>query len=161
MPAGGARARLARLARELLAQSEIGRGLVRDQGQVGEPEPIRDHRLQLAGWFVPVTIGDRIAGFFQFLPDGTLLRFSSFQRLPDSVEGCPSAADWLNRQVIRERAASGKTPGETLAEPYLTYDRSRTRLAWAVPVAGPEGKTRMILVAGDFVYEPVADGPCA
>lgn len=66
--------------------------------------------------------------FFQFLPDSTLMRFSSFYRRPGEFDGCPAASDWLDRDQIKARAAEQRQMDETTGEPFLTYDRTSDRL---------------------------------
>jgi hypothetical protein len=130
----------------------VGSALVREQGTVGDPLPVLHPGGGLASWVVPVTVGDRIAGLFQFTRDHRLLRYASFQRDPGTVDTCPAAASWLDPATVQSRAATIAMNDETLSSPFLTYDTEVTRLAWAVKATRPDGKSRLIWVAGDYVY---------
>ena len=91
---------------------------------------------------MPLTVGGRIAGFFQLLPDHTLLRHSTFQRHDDSLDGCPPAASWLDRAAILSRLDEKKRPDETVAPLFLSSDRTPDRLAWAAVLTTARGTTR-------------------
>jgi hypothetical protein len=110
----------------------------------------------MQSWFVPVTVGKLLSGFFQFLPDLTLMRYSSFQRRDDSLEGCPSAKSWADVETIRRHAGKSARPGETPGGAFLTYDRAPSRLAWAVALNSPDGTARTVFVAGQAVWEATA-----
>jgi hypothetical protein len=127
--------------------------LVQNSGELQEPLPVNYPNGKLHSWFVGVTVNCKLAGFLQLLPDLSPLRYSTFQRRPDSLEGCPDSADWLDRARIQSRAAGALGSGESLGEPYLTFDQHPSRLVWAVPVESERDGKREILVAGDFVYE--------
>jgi hypothetical protein len=81
-----------------------------------------------------------------------LIRYSTFQRRPGSIEGCPSAEFWLDKATITNKARTLAVAGETLTQPVLSYDRSPSRLAWLVKAVNPEGQVRAIYVTGDYVY---------
>jgi hypothetical protein len=127
--------------------------LVEREGRLSEPLPVTKPDGSLESWFVGVTVGDKLAGFLQLLPDLTFVRYSSFQRQPGTVEGCPEAADWLDPGRISRRAASRLRSDESAGRPRLTYDATPSRVVWAVPVESRDGSRRELLVAGDFVYE--------
>ena len=143
-----------RKAQRLLATGPCGDELVHLSGEVAEPVPVLDPRGQLHSWFVPVTVGTRLASFMELLPDLSLARYSSFQRMPCTLTGCPEAELWLDKQAIRARARSKIRPGEQVGVAVLTYDGEPTRLAWAVTVTQRAGKSRTIFVRGEEVYEP-------
>lgn len=142
-------------AREAAARV-LASGLVRTpagEGSVLEPLPVRTpDGLEIAGWFVGIAAGDRLAGFLQLAADRTFRRYSSFQRHPPALEGTPPVADWLDQKRILERARSRAEPGERLAEPFLAFDQSPDRLAWAVKATDPEGRESTIYVAGEYAY---------
>ena len=147
-PARGIRA----AARRLVASGAVGDDRARRPGAVGTPVPVRAPSGELNSWFVPVAAdGDRLAAFLQLLPDGTLMRFSSFA-------APPPAADWLDARTILRRARAGQRPGETPGRPFLTYDRNPDRLAWGVIFTDASGAERLVFVAGDTVYSPPAGG---
>lgn len=146
------------LAQELLRSGTIGNALVAASGQIEAPVPIQAPDGQLHSWFVPVIANGYLAGFFQFLPDGTFMRFSSFQRRADDLAGCPAAEDWLDLDQIQARALDHREPDETGGRPFLTYDRSPDRLVWAVPLTNSQGQLRLIYVVGRSVYLPPGDG---
>jgi hypothetical protein len=141
----------------LFAQGIASDELVQNSGELEAPVPVSDPGGRLHSWFIGVTVNSKLAGFLQLLPDLTLLRYSTFQRQPTTLEGSPDSADWLDRGRIRRRAANALRAGESLGEPYLTFDQHPSRLVWAVPVASERGGKKEIFVAGEFVYEPTAD----
>jgi hypothetical protein len=151
-------ARLRGTAETLLRRRTVGDALVRKRGLVRDPVPVVGPDGRVDSFVVAVVVGDKLAGFVQLLPDGRLMRYASFQRRPDSIEGAPDAADWLDPQRIRARAEARLGARESAGTPYLTFDRSPTRLAWLVPVVGAGGGERQLLVAGESVFEPSSGG---
>lgn len=145
-------------AHNLLRDGTIGTALVVASGRIEAPIAVQAPDGRRHSWFVPVTVGNRLAGFFQFLRDGTYMRFSSFQRRPGELAGCPAAADWLDPHRIRARAEAQRRPDETSSEPFLTYDRTPDRLVWAVPFKDARGEVRLVYVAGETVYAPPPEG---
>jgi hypothetical protein len=158
MTGGVNAARIGEAARQLLASGGVGDDLLRRSATVLRPLPVRAPAGGLHSWFVPVSVGDLLAASFQFLPDGTLMRFSSFQRRPGEFAGCPAAADWLDSDRIQARAVVQRRTNEGTGEPFLTYDRTPDRLVWAVPLTNPRGEVRLIFVAGESVYAPPPEG---
>lgn len=154
MPNDNETNRIRSQAKDLLRSGTIGNALVAASGRIEAPIPVQSPAGQLHSWFVPVTVGNQIAGFFQFLPDGTFMRFSSFQRRADDLAGCPDAADWLDLNQIQERAAVHVQPDERSGKPFLTYDKTPDRLVWAVPLTNARGKLRLVYVVGRSVYLP-------
>ena len=100
----------------------------------------------------------RIAGFLQFLPDHTLLRYSTFQRHDDSLDGCPPAASWLDRAAILARLHEKKRPDETVGPLFPSYDQTPERLAWATVLTAAHGTTRTLYASGHAVWEAAAGG---
>lgn len=149
---------ISQAARQLLASGGVGDEPLRRSATVVRALPVLAAGGGLHSWYVPVTVGDRLAAFIQFLPDGTLMRFSSFHRRPGEFDGCPAAADWLDRDRIQARAAVQRRTDETIGEPFLTYDRTPDRLVWAVPLAHVHGDIRLLYVVGDTVYAPLLGG---
>ena len=144
--------RIREAARQLVAGGTVGDDRSRRLGSVGTPVPVRTPSGDLNSWFVPVAAdGDRLAAFLQLLPDGTLMRFSSFATPP-------LAADWLDAKTILRRARAAQRAGETPGRPFLTYDRNPDRLAWGVIFTDASGAERLVFVAGDTVYSPPAGG---
>ncbi len=141
--------------RALLKGGETGSSVVRESGRIGTPMAVLAPDGALHSWFVPITVGDRLAGFYQFLPDLTMMRYSSFQRRDDSLEGCPSADSWVGAETIRRRAQEHASPGETAGPPFLTYDRAPSRLVWAVLLTSSDGTKRTLHIAGRAVWEAV------
>jgi hypothetical protein len=140
-------------AREAFESGNIGSLTVCQSGRVGNPVPVRSPDGGLHSWFVPVIVGDLLAGFIEYQPDLTLVRYSSFQRREESMEGCPAAALWLDTTVIQSQLKSSVRPGEKVRETFLTYDTAPSHLAWAVVVESPDGTTRTLHVAGSTVWE--------
>jgi hypothetical protein len=118
-----------------------------------EPVPIQTpDGGKVAGWFVGMAMEDRLVGFLQLAVDLTFRRYSSFQRRPPDLEGCPRRDDWLDPARILDLARAQAAPGERLAEPFLTYDQNPDRLAWAVQATDREGRESTIYVAGEYAY---------
>ncbi len=112
-----------------------------------EPIPVVDPADgRLRSWFVPVAVEDGLAGFAELRPDLELLRYSSFPRPAD-------LGAWTDPGAVRRRAAELARGDETLGEPVLSFDREPSRIAWLVTATDPEGRSRRLFVAGDFVYE--------
>lgn len=157
-PHAGDATRISQVARQLLESGSIGDEPMRHSAIVLIPLPVLAPGGALHSWFVPITVGDRLVAFFQFLPDGTLMRFSSFHRRPGEFADCPVAADWLDQCRIQARAEIQCQKNETSGEPFLTYDRTPDRLVWAVPLTRAGGEVRHIYVAGETVYAPTPEG---
>lgn len=139
-----------RLFRSGIAQNPF----VQNLGLVERPIPVSGPESEIASWFVGITIEDRLVGFMQFDTDLRLMRYSTFQRQASSIEDCPKKKTWLDPAYIKERARSKASPEDKLSPPYLTYDRSPSRIVWAVKAENRNGHARTIYVAGDFVYLP-------
>jgi hypothetical protein len=150
-PPPDAAQRIREAARRLIASGAVGDDRARRPGAVGTPLPVRTASGELHSWFVPVATGERLAAFLQLLPDGTLMRFSSFATPPP-------AADWLDAKTVLRRARTGQRPGETPGRPFLTYDRNPDRLAWGVIFTDASGAERLVFVAGETVYPAAAAG---
>jgi hypothetical protein len=141
-------------ARSLINSGLFGDALVRRSGRIEEPRAVLSPGGGLHSWFVAVTVGKRLAGFLELKPDLTPMRYSSFQRKAESIDGCPEAASRLDPESVRGAAALHARPDERAGDPYLTYDRSPSRLVWAVRLENPRGEARILFVAGSEVYEP-------
>jgi hypothetical protein len=139
-------------AKRLLLGGIAGDALVGESGVAGKPIPICSPNRKTVGWFVPVIVADVLAGFMQFDVRCVLRRYSSFQRRPGSVEGCPLTKLWIDREAIRAVAAERLGKGYRPLAPYLTYDRSPDRLVWAVPARHNVKGTRTVFVAGGYAY---------
>lgn len=138
--------------RELLLNREFGGLMIRKSGRAEQPIPVFGLKGELHSWFVPVTVGELLAGFFEFQPDLTLMRYSSFQRHEDSLEGCPTTESWIDVNAIQRRVESRRRPGEKIRKPFLTYDKVPSRLAWVVVFESSDGTTRAVYVAGNVVW---------
>jgi hypothetical protein len=136
----------------LLANGSLGDESLSKSATVGCALPVLAPEGELHSWFVPVTMSDKLVAFFQFLPNGVLMRFSSFQRKPGEIDSCPKAEDWLNMDKIQANAAIQRQENETIGKPVLTYDRVPDRLAWVVPLTNERGEVRYVYVAGETVY---------
>ena len=151
-------ARFSKAAQQLLASGSAGDELLHRSATVLPALPVHAPSGTLHSWFVPVTVGDRLAALFQFLQDGTLMRFSSFQRRAGDFTTCPAAADWLDTKRIQMRAEGHRLPNEVAQDPFLSFDRSPDRLVWAVPFANKRGEIRLVYVSGETVYLPPPEG---
>ena len=140
-------------AQELLRTGVSGGIKVRRSGRVEQPIRVLGPDGGLYSWFVPVTVGNVLAGFFEIQTDMTLKRFSSFQRREDSLEGCPPAEAWIDVETIARKARGLVPVGEIVQEPFLTFDGAPSRIAWRVELQAPDGAVRTVYVAGDVVWE--------
>lgn len=136
----------------LLASGQMADAWTASNGGVGEPLAVEHPKGQLHSWFVPVASGKRLLGFFEFAPDLTFHRYSSFQRHAAALEGCPEASVWLDPATVKRTAAKLAKSGEITGEPYFTYDTAPSKLAWAVPLISRSGAERLVFVAGEFAY---------
>lgn len=131
---------------DLLARGLVGEAAVAG-ARVLEPIPVAHPAGgALHSWFVPVAAADTLAGFAELRPDLELIRFSTFPQRPQ-------LNTWTDPESIRLQAERASRSGETLGEPFLTYDREPSRLAWAVTATDASGGSRTLYVAGDYVYE--------
>lgn len=144
-------------ARRLLRQGAAQDASVTRRGKVLLPLPVLTPQHALESWFVGVAVGDRLAGFFQFSPDLVLRRYSAFLSRPDALDTCPLAAAWVDPETVRARAQALLQLGEEAGTPYLSYDQSPDRLAWAVPITASSGVQRLLYVAGDYAYPASTD----
>lgn len=101
------------------------------------PIPVRALDGDVESWFVPIAVGDRLAGYVRVGPAGA--SYSAFGREQ------PLAA-WTDPGEVRTRAeAAGHRAG---GQPFLGYDGVPSRLAWVVPLA--DGGAAF--VAGEAVW---------
>lgn len=122
-------------------------------GKVLDPVPIQSLEGNFAGWFVGFAVGSALVGFFVFNSGLELQRYSTFLHSEVGLKSCPRVDDWLGSEYILQRARSLAQSGEHLEEPFLSYDQSPDRLAWAVRAIDSSGDfQRIIFVAGEFVY---------
>ena len=128
--------------------------IVKKGGRVEKPIPIYGPERDIVSWFAGITISDRLVGFIQFDCNLKLMRYSSFQRDPSSLEGCPNTRSWLDPNYIKERARTKASPDYDLEKPFLSYDRNISRIVWVVKAKEKSGHVKTIFVAGDFVYLP-------
>lgn len=128
------------------------------EGVLSSPLPVLHDNGCVAAWFVPVLLHNRIVGYFLLLPDMKLLHYASLQRDLKTVDHCPAARDWIDHEIIRNRARTCAGKVATLDEPYLGYDGNVSRIAWVVRVTGADGKREQIYVNGEFVYKKGMEG---
>lgn len=143
-------------ARALLDQGTLTGTWLRRRGTVATPVPVVNPEGRPESWFVPVVVGEAIAGYFRVTAGDW--SWHAFMRHEGSLTGCPPASLWLDPEGIRERARSLAAPDEAVGTPSLSYDGVPDRLAWAVPLHGPDGATRVVFVAGRAAW-PAAPGP--
>jgi len=141
------------LARQLLDSGSYGDEPVRRSAAIAEPLLVAGPRREPHSWLVGLTIADRLAAVFQFLLDGTVMRYSSYQRKAGDLTHGPPARDWLDADVVRAHATANARPGERIEDLWLTYDRNPDRVVWAARLRGG-ASSRTLFVAGDSVYEP-------
>ncbi len=146
-------AKVLKRAKELLNSGKFGDLMIHRSGRIEQPIPVFGPKGKLHSWFVPVTVGELLVGFFEFRSDLTLMRYSSFQRREGSLEGCPVAKLWIDADIIRQQALKNAMPGEKILKTFLTYDRVPSHLAWMVVLQSPEGTARALFVAGGSVWQ--------
>ncbi len=138
-------------AEELLRSRHFG-GFGARNVEVLDPIPIVTPNGIMHSWFVSVAVGNVMLGFFELLPNMRMTRYSSFQRDPSSLKGCPPVAAWTDPGTVLRTARPYFGPGETARTPVLSYDGTPARLAWAVEVMAADGSRRVIYVAGSAVW---------
>ena len=142
-----------RKARDLLQSGAMADAWTASHGDVQTPLPVEHPRGHLRSWFVPLTCGDQLLGFFELSPELVPMRYSTFQRRPGELSQCPQATSWIDSSAVKAKARTVLRPGESMDEPFLSYDSVPSRLAWAVPIVGPRGAERLVFVAGNAVFE--------
>jgi hypothetical protein len=147
-------ARMQKLARRCLDSGSFGDEQIRRSATIAEPLLVAGPNREPHSWLVGLTQGDRLVALFQFLLDGTVMRYSTFQRRPGDLTHSPPARDWLDGDAARARVAARARDGEAVEDVWLTFDRSPDRVVWAASLRGRDGRERTLLVAGDSVYEP-------
>lgn len=140
-------------ARELLDSVQVGDGSVRQRESLGTPLIVSHPSGAPYSWLVPVILENHLVGYLQLDLELEMIRYASFQRRPDSLEGVPEALDWLDPDRVLQRAAAVAAPNEDLGKPVLTYDRYPDRLAWRVKARSANGTIRNIMVAGGAAWE--------
>lgn len=115
------------------------------------PMPVRTLGGGFDHWYVPVLSGTRLVAFLRFAAGGELHGFSSFLRSPAGVRTAPAADDWINPVTVRRRAETLREKGESVGEPFLSFDGAPDRIAWAVPMSSGT-KRRWIFVAGKTAW---------
>lgn len=113
-------------------------------GTIGEPLPIHSPAGECAGWFVPSALEGRLVGFHQLRPDLVPMRWSEF---PTHVD----LSTWIDPARVLQTATMELRPGETSGRPVLSYDGNPDRVAWAVPVIGPDQGVA-VFVAGSVAW---------
>jgi hypothetical protein len=149
-------AQMQRLARRYLDSGSFGDEQIRRSATIAAPLLVVGPHREPHSWLVGLTQEDRLVALFQFLLDGTVMRYSTFQRRPGELTHSPPARDWLDGDAAKARVAARARDGETVEDVWLTFDRSPDRMVWAVSLRGRDGEARTLLVAGNSVYEPPA-----
>jgi hypothetical protein len=110
------------------------------------PAPIREPDGEsIAGWFVGVIQAGLLKGFIQLRPDFEFDRSSTFGVAQDP-------GDWFDIDRIRERAGTLAGSGDEAGTPYLSYDVTPERIGWIVPIRGPGGRQRRVMVVGSAAF---------
>lgn len=152
-----AAAEVRQVAKELLRSGRFG-GPTSAGAEVLDPLAVQAPDGRLHAWFVPVARGEALIGFAELLPNLTMTRYSSFQRDPSSLEGCPPRAAWTHPPTVLATLEPYLRPGEVSGRPVLSFDRVPARLAWAVVVSATDGTSRTLYVAGSAVWEGASGG---
>jgi len=108
-----------------------------------QPLPVLGPGGEVDSWFVALTTGKDILGFFQLDRDLALHRYSGF-------DPPQPASAWIDADAIVKRAQAAAAEGDELGTPVLTYRGNRDRLTWRVPIQNRAGA---IYVAGDHAEE--------
>jgi len=137
---------------KLFNYSIVNDRFVKTNGKIEKPIPILETSGKINSWFVGITVNKKLASFMQIDDDLNLLRYSSFQRTPNSIEGCPEADIWLSPKKILKLAKTKADKGDSLSDPILTYDQNPSRIVWSIIARKKNGKTSTIYVAGEYVY---------
>ena len=140
-------------ARQLLDRGSFGDQQVRRSATIAEPLLVVGPEREPHSWLVALTIAERLVAVFQFLLDGTVMRYSSYQRRPDDLTHCPLAREWLDADVASAHVRAKARPDEEVDDVWLTFDRNPDRVVWAVRLRG-SGGDRTLFVAGTSIYEP-------
>jgi len=118
-----------------------------------DPIPILGENLKMRGWMIAAQSGDQLVGYLQLSKELEFLRFSSFQRNSNSLEGCPFAKNWLEPKTILEKAISFAGKKVTMSEPYLSFHHDISRLSWIIPAETEKKVKYKIYVVGDYVFD--------
>lgn len=150
LPEDIARAKLR--ASELISSGRISYEVQQSFAQLMEPIQIQSLTGETSGWFIGLAVDEFLIGFIILTPRFEFLRYSSFLECVGNLEKCPKLADWIDPQRILERAGEVAKPDDQLDIPFLSYDQSMDRIAWAVKVIDAKGSRATIFVAGTFAY---------
>jgi len=120
---------------------------------VGQAVPVCDFSGAFHSWVVPLTMEGKLVAWAQFSSQLALQRFSIFLRREAELDRCPNAADWFDRQVVRERVIEKVGPEADVTAPILTFDRDPSRLVWLVEARDNSGSRKRWFVAGRSVWE--------
>ena len=131
----------------MLASGAADDPLARDRGRVLNGILIKAPNGEPAGWFVPVELDGALIGFVQLGPDGLFRRYGSFHGRLESTAKCPRVSDWVDLDMITNRARSLSAPGSQLSSPVLSYDTHPDRLVWTIREIS-HGVYSTIFVAG-------------
>lgn len=115
-------------------------------GNIETPIQMFNPDGSICAWYVGITIGDRLVGYMQFTDELVLMSFSVYGK-----DGLPKT--WLNPSAILDLAKMKSEAGDELMEPFLSYDRNPSRIAWAIRYKDKSGKIGTIFVAGEYVYK--------
>jgi hypothetical protein len=145
-------------ATKLLSGGSFGDPELRKSGTVALAHPVNVPGNGLHSWITPIIVGDQFVAFFQFLPDGTLMRFSAFNNKPGEYESCPKYKDWFDSKRISKIAGTLKKDGEEIGEPYLSFDKSPDRIVWGIPLIHKSGASRIVFLINNLPYESSDEG---
>jgi hypothetical protein len=102
-------------------------------------------------WLVAALAGDQLLGWVRFTLAQALRGVSFLPHRPGQPAVFTPAADWIDADVVRARAAAFAEPGETAGPPLLSFDGHPDRVAWAVPLQHGDAR-RWAFVAGTVVW---------
>jgi hypothetical protein len=145
--------RVLKKARLLFTSALVESPIVLDEGLLGDPIPIENDLREIVGWFVPITVRNKITGYYHFDHNLDLLRYSTFLRNPEVLADAPTTRSFLDKEIISQKASTLLEQGESLMTPYLSFDGNVSKLVWAVEAVKDDGSSRVIFVISDYVYK--------
>jgi len=144
--------RAAQAAKQLFTAGAVEDPWVRSHARLEQPIEVAAPDGSRAAWFIPAVAEQSLVGYLLLDPGLQLIKWSSFQRRPGSLERCPKANAWIDPDRVVAIARQAARTGSEFGTPTLSYDGVLDRIAWRVPATAPDGKTSTIFVAGEFAY---------
>lgn len=139
-------------AKTILESGVVQNPFVQKKGLISEPIHIYNQQKEIKAWFVGLIIEDKLVGYIQFDSNLIFLRYTTFQRRPDSLDNCPDVKKWLDIETIKDVVKTKVNADEEIFQPYLSFNKNISRIAWAVETVNQKGEKRLFFVTGDYVF---------